>query len=57
MVYDKNHTERIDIELSKKCNDLAVNSGEYNPFGKKETTYIDQSGKVITEKDPYGNLE
>lgn len=47
----------IDKELSQKCIDIAVNSGSYNAFGSNESHYIDQYGKVKTEKDPYGNLE
>jgi len=47
----------IDKDFSAKCSDLAVNSGSYDPFGDKETTYINKNGKVVTEKSPYGNLE
>ena len=46
---------RIDKEFSKQVTDLAVNSGNYEPFtAKSETTYINQYGKVETEKSPYG---
>ena len=46
---------RIDKEFSKQVTDLAVNSGNYDPFrSKSETTYINQYGEVETEKSPYG---
>ena len=51
-----NGKSRIDKELSQKCMDIAVNSGSYDPFGNEETHYI-KNGKVVTEKDPYGDLE
>ena len=47
----------IDEDFSAKCSDIAVNSGSYDPFGNNESHYIDEYGKVVTEKDPYGNLE
>lgn len=55
----KGHMRRkgIDKRLSQKCTDIAVNSGSYDPFGDKETHYINQYGKVVTDKDPYGDLE
>jgi len=47
----------IDKDFSAKCSDIAVNSGKYDPFDNNESHYIDESGKVVTEKSPYGNLE
>ena len=45
---------QVDEEFSKQVTDLAVNSGSYDPFGNNELHYINQYGKVVTEKDPYG---
>lgn len=48
----------VDKVFSAKCMDLAFNSGEYDPLtDNNETTYINQYGKVVSDKSPYGNLE
>jgi hypothetical protein len=51
----KQKSHKVDEKLSKKCMDIAVNSGSYDPLAEKpETIWINQRGKVQTEKDPYG---